>query len=191
MNAGANPGVEPRSASGKEGLGQESSRRLGSWGGAALAIVLGLAGPPELNADDSPASEPDLSGVWRLTVEDLSIWAPPYTLAKATGGIHWWLSVAGGELALLECKAQPERSCVEGNRPAGDRFEAVAVREIIVRDDLVAFQVAGATGAYEAYRLEDFAERRISGTYIVYDRYGGGPGSGPEYRARLILDKVD
>ncbi len=63
------------------------------------------------------------------------------------------------------------------------------IREVIVRDDLITFKVDGIAGAYEAYWLEDFSEDKIVGTYTVYDRYGGGPGSGPEYQARLILQK--
>ncbi len=138
-------------------------------------------------------SGPDLSGVWRLSVEDLDIWAPRYTLVKATGRIRWKLSADDGDLSLFEYDPGAESP---GARPAdgppgGELFEEVEIREVIVHDDLVAFKVEGVSGAYEAYWLEHFSENEIAGTYTVYDRYGGGPGSGPEYRARLILERVE
>ncbi len=130
-------------------------------------------------------------------MEDLSIWAPPYTLVKATGRIHWKLSIVDGDLSLRELDSDSELpgSELPGTGPAvppltDGLFKDVEIREVIVRDDLIAFKVDGIAGAYEAYWLEDFSEGKIVGTYTVYDRYGGGPGSGPEYQARLILQKV-
>ncbi len=140
---------------------------------------------------ESVDSGPDLSGVWRLSVEDLDIWAPRYTLVKATGRIRWKLSADGGDLSLLEYDPGAESPAGRpADVPAGELFEEVEIREVIVRDDLIAFKVEGVSGAYEAYWLEHFSEDEIVGTYTVYDRYGGGPGSGPEYRARLILKRV-
>lgn len=164
---------------------------------AVLTVAFWMTLQPRANAedqrpDDVPGdSGPDLSGVWKLTVEDLSIWAPPYTLAKATGRIHWRFETAGGALSVHECDAGSEDRCRKDGGPSGGTFEKVEVREVIVRDDFIAFKVPGAAGAYEAYWLERFSDDRISGTYTVYDRYGGGPRSGPEYRARLTLQKVD
>ena len=138
-------------------------------------------------------SVPNISGTWQLTVEDLSIWAPPYTLPKVTGDIRWQVLIIDGELSLLEVDAGSD---MPGERPdearsAGDLFKEVDVREVIIRDDLIAFKVAVEAGAYEAYWLEEFSEDTILGTYTAYDLYGGGPGSGPEYRARLKLQKVE
>ncbi len=161
------------------GLGLVKHRALA----LLLAIVLGAVNPPPSNAEAlEQSSIPDLSGTWRLTVEGLDIWAPPYTLIKTTGRIHWRLSIANGELSLFE---------QDSGQRADTAFDPVRVREVIVRDDLIAFKVAGEVGAYEAYWLENFSDKKITGTYTVYDLYGGGPGWGPEYRARLLLQKVE
>ncbi len=128
----------------------------------------------------------DLSGVWQVRVEKLSIWAPRYTLNKTIGMTRWKLSVTDGALSLRESSPDPSPAA----EPGETAFEEVEVRKAVIAKDLIAFQVESASGAYEHYRLEHFSNNEIVGTYVVRDRVGGGPDNTSEYRGRLVLEKV-
>ncbi len=141
---------------------------------------------PAAHSDDLP----DLSGTWTVRVEGLSIWAPRYALDKAIGVVTWKLSITPGDLSVQVAIPDPESDPPPNAEPAASAFEDVELRDVILRHDFVAFEVQGSGSAYEAYRLERFSADRIDGSYTVYDRYGGGPGSGPEYHGHLILTKV-
>ncbi len=121
----------------------------------------------------------DLSGVWQVRVEQLSLWAPRHTLNKTIGRTRWQLAVTGGVITLSE--SCPDPSPDVGHEDTG--FEAVEVTEAVVSKDLIAFKVEGAGGAHERYRLEQFAENQITGTYVVWDGTS-------EYRGRLVLENL-
>ncbi len=131
----------------------------------------------------------DLAGIWSVRVEGLSIWAPHYTLDKTVGFLRWKLSLVGNRLILRQSAPNSEFIPISGSK--GSPFEEVAIENISVTPDKIAFTIRGIMGAYESIRLERFTEHEIRGTYTVFDGHGGGTGSGPEYRGKLILEKQD
>ncbi len=143
----------------------------------------------DMAPEDLAVADFDFSGVWQVRVEKLSIWAPRHTLNKTIGMTRWKLSVVGDDISLREyspdANSQPSPAA-----PQADPFTEVEVSDVIVRDDLIAFKVKGAGSADEHYRLEQFSENEIAGTYLIRDRLGG-PDHTPEYRGRLILEKVE
>ncbi len=121
----------------------------------------------------------DITGTWRLRVEELSLWAPYATLDKTLGTVVWEIAWIDGELILREYRADPEASYP---------FEEMELRDLAVRDDLIAFKVESAFGFVETYRLERLTADEIRGSYTM--SYGNGNGPESEYRGRLVLERL-
>ncbi len=133
----------------------------------------------------------DFSGIWQVRVEKLSIWAPRYTLNKTIGLTRWKLAVAGDDISVEEYSPDPAAHRSSEAPPDEYPFTEIEVTEVTVNDDFIAFDVKGAGAAYEHYRLEQFSDHEIVGTYLVLDRFGSGPSQSSEYQGRLILEKIE
>lgn len=136
--------------------------------------------------------KPRISGIWNVHVEGLSIWAPHYTLHKSVGLVYWkiWLDDRG--LSIDEyVPTNSEPTIFRDGDLRNAPFKRLKLADVSSDQRNVSFKVRGILGAFEQYKLEYFGEDEIRGRYLVYDRYGGGPGSGPEYSGTLILTKTE
>ncbi len=163
---------------------------------AILLMAISSAPAIEAQTTDTGCEQrkdptPGLSGVWQVRVEKLSIWAPRHTLNKTLGMTRWKLAIAADRISLSEYSPDsgPYGSPESGAR--GVTFEEVEVEDAVIRDDQISFTVKDDSGALEHYRLEQFSDHRISGTYVVQDRAGGTAGQASEHRGCLILEKVE